>query len=62
LFYQALQEETTVLKVFKVVFMQENTAKKETTYKPLTANLIVSPSCVTVKLNGDTLEHHKAIN
>lgn len=51
-----------VLKVFKVDFIQENTAKKETIQKLLTANLIVTPSCVTVKLNGDPLEHHKEIN
>lgn len=42
--------------------MQENTAEKETAHKPLTANLIVTLSCVTVKLNGNTLEHHKVIN
>lgn len=41
--------------------MQENKAKKETTQKLLTANLIVTPSCVTVELNGDPLEHHKSI-
>lgn len=42
--------------------MQENTAKKETTQKLLTVNLIVTPSRVTVKLSGDPLEHHKEIN
>lgn len=42
--------------------MQENTTEKETAQKLLTANLIVTPSCLTVKLNGDTLEHHKVIN
>lgn len=42
--------------------MQEHTDKKETTQKLLTANLIVAPSCVTIKLNGDPLEQHKEIS
>lgn len=46
----------------KLIFCKKTHLKKETTQKLLTANLIVTPSCVTAKLNGDPLEHHKEIN